>query len=154
MIQRDRLDEIDRQLTLIERGGDPIIVCPWCSVITRGFNPESPDCCFEFREARDKRGERQFATVKAEHRRFLKGEISCISCPYCGDTNYPPDASTATSASGVDQHPSEWKHPMVSPFCCELFVAAVRALAYGLAQERAAEKLNRIGEALERASRN
>lgn len=150
MTQNDRLEEINRQLVLIERGGDQIIVCPWCSVITRGFDPESPDCCFGFRDARNKRGERQFEKLKADHRRFLKGEMTCISCPYCGDTNYPP---TGTSATGCD-HPSGWKRPMVSIWCCDLFAQAVHALAYGLAQERVADKFNRIGEALERASRN
>lgn len=145
MTQSDRIDELDRQLTLIERRGPVIVVCPWCGAITNEFRAENPDCCLDFRQARDSRGIEKLETLKRNHRRMLNGEITCLSCPYCHKHNY--------RVSKSEQHPAEWKRPNVSPFCCDLFALAVKAICYAMAEQKLQDDTARIADEIARGKR-
>lgn len=142
MTAADRTEELDRQLRLVERGESSSVFCPWCAVLN---TPDSDDCCPAFTAARDERGVAQLQKVIDQQADVLKGRSTCISCPYCERHNYAGDPK---------KHPWDWKRPLISPFCCDLFERAVIAIAERMAMQAGIDKLKRIEDGIDKGNRN
>jgi hypothetical protein len=163
MNQAERAEELDRQLLLVTQGKSLTVICPWCGIISdaREFDPNETDCCPDFTDARNERGVRQIASIDRQQREMMEGlrtnqkgrrkakggvvTRDSIECPYCGGINRPENALGS---------PEGWKRPNVSPYCCDLFVAAVIAIAQRIHTQQQIEKVGRINEAISRAERN
>lgn len=147
MTQADRLAEFDRQFSLVQRGQSDTAVCPWCGVISHRLDyvPEDGDCCAEFENARAARGDRQFQSVLAQRNGIVARVRDSIECPYCGGINRE-ELSLC--------HPADWKRPMVSPYCCDLFQIAVVAIVQREHTAKQINKIHRIEEGIAKAERN
>ncbi len=139
LTQDEKILEVDRQ---IRRGGP--VWCPWC----RGVNlPNQPPCCKAFELCLEDRGEAQLASVISQRRAMERGEANAIVCPYCAQVNRAPE-------DGKPHHPSEWKRPYSSPFCCTLLEQAVVAIIERERTEACIRHAERVGEAVDKAARN
>lgn len=117
MTEEDKFAELDRQLRLVETGESVGVFCPWC---TKMATPDLDDCCPMFTEAKERRGREQFKSIVDQYTDCERGISNNIRCPYCLRHNY--------TAPETPRHPSEWKRPNVSPFCCRLFELAAAAI--------------------------
>lgn len=142
MTDADRIVELDRQLNNIEAGTADTVLCPWCGVMSPSTGP---DCCDTFTFSRDERGKRQLNEVIRQHKLVLGGLATCISCPWCKGVNYPFDPN---------QHPSEWKREMISPFCCETFQGAMMAIVQRMVSDELIARKKRIEDGIVQAGKN
>lgn len=150
MTDTDRIQELDRQLRMVERGEIKKVFCPWCQ--TLNF-PDAPDCCRRFTDECEQRGERQLQMLLQQHRSVMQGKATCITCPYCAAHNYAPEGNPA-QVSPYRTNPVDWKRPMISPFCCDLFQAAAVAIAERMQTNALIEHRQRIDEANAKAGSN
>lgn len=134
--------ELDRQMILIARGESSILVCPFCGCING--DPEGV-CCAQLQDAKDRRGIRNVKSIERQRNGVINGLRSAIDCPYCGGVNQP---------RAEQAHPSEWIRPMISPFCCDFFQAAISAVMYAVIQQQRIEHFQRIQEGLAKAGKN
>ena len=68
-----------------------------------------------------------------------------VDCPYCGGVNQP---------RAEQLHPSEWVRPMQSPFCCDLFEAAITAVMYAVIEQHRVDHYQRIQDGIAKAAKN
>lgn len=139
MTEADKVIEVDRQ---IRAGGT--VWCPYC----RACNvPNTPTCCRALQTCIDDRAKAQLQSVIDQQRAIELGQANAIVCPYCAKVNVAPEP-------GEQRHRSEWKRPMVSPFCCTLLTAAVVAVIERKRTEDYIRHASKIGEAVDKAARN
>lgn len=138
MTPDEQVIEVDRQI----RAGGPVW-CPWC----RAMNvPGKLECCVAFRSCMEDRADAQLNSVIAQQKAIELGEANAIVCPYCAQVNVAPQNGS--------RHPSEWKRPMQSPFCCDLLQSAVVAVIHRKRTEDYIRQAGKIGEAVDKAARN
>lgn len=140
--QLDTDAELDRQMILIARGESSILVCPFCGCINS--DPEG-NCCPQLQEAKDRRGDRNIKSIERQRNGVVNGLRSAIDCPYCGGVNRP---------LAEQAHPSEWVRPMSSPFCCDLFQAAITAVMYAVIEQRRVDHYEHIRDGIAKAGKN
>ena len=134
--------ELDRQMIAIARGQSSILVCPFCGI----FNTDTEtSCCAQLQEAKNRRGVRNIKSIERQRNGVVNGLRSAIDCPYCGGVNQPRVEAA---------HPSEWVRPMQSPFCCDLFQAAIAAVMYAVIEQRRVEHYERIRDGIAKAGKN
>lgn len=133
--------DLDRQMIAIARGESSTLVCPFCGVINIGDG----NCCAQLQHAKDRRGERNIKSIERQRNGVVSGLRSAIGCPYCGGVNQP---------HAEKLHPSEWIRPMSSPFCCDLFQAAISAVMYAVIEQRRIDHFQRIQDGLAKAQNN
>lgn len=134
--------ELDRQMILIARGESSILVCPFCGCISS--DPEG-NCCAQLQDAKDRRGERNIKSIERQRNGVVSGIRSAIDCPYCGGINQP---------RAEQLHPSEWVRPLTSPYCCDLFQAAITAVMYAVIEQRRIDHYQRIRDGFAKAEKN
>ena len=134
--------ELDRQIILIARGESSILVCPFCGCIN---SDSEGNCCPQLQEAKDRRGERNVKAIERQRNGVVNGLRSAIDCPYCGGVNQPHSEQS---------HPSEWVRPLQSPYCCDLFQAAITAVMYAVVEQRRVEHYERIRDGIAKAGKN
>ena len=134
--------ELDRQMILIARGESSILVCPFCGCIN---SDSEGNCCAQLQEAKDRRGERNIKSIERQRNGVVNGLRSTIDCPYCGRVNQP---------HAEQAHPSEWVRPLQSPYCCDLFQAAISAVMYAVVEQRRVEHYERIRDGIAKAGKN
>jgi len=139
MTEADKVLEVDRQI----RAGGPVW-CPWCRCMNV---PNKPQCCVAFQSCLDDRAAAQLESVIAQQKAIELGQADAIVCPYCTQVNRAPEPGEA-------RHPSDWKRPLVSPFCCDLLQAAVVAVIQRKRTEDYIRHAGKIGEAVDKAARN
>lgn len=139
MSEDEKVIEIDRQI----RAGVPVW-CPWCRAMNMTGKME---CCVAFKSCLEDRANAQLQSVVDQQRLIEIGDSDAIVCPYCAQINMAP-------ARGEKRHPSEWKRPMVSPFCCSLLQSAVVAVIERKRTEEYLRQAGKIGEAVDKAARN
>lgn len=135
--------ELDRQMISIARGESSILVCPFCGCINDAS--DGTDCCPQLQEAKDRRGERNIKSIERQRNGVVDGTRSAIDCPYCGGVNQP---------RAERAHPSEWIRPMQSPFCCDLFDAAITAVMYAVIEQRRVDHYEHIRDSIAKAAKN
>lgn len=138
----DRIAELDRGMSQIELGLSDTITCPWC---WRMSGKNEPDCCATFEFSRIERAKKQMADIVKQHQLVMKGLAGWISCPWCKRQNFP---------FSPDQHPSEWKRPTLSPFCCDPFQAAMQAIVQRMISDELIARKKRIEDGIDRAANN
>lgn len=134
--------DLDRQMIAIARGESSMLVCPFCGVFNVGIDGS---CCAQLQNAKDRRGERNIKSIERQRNGVVSGLRSAIDCPYCAGVNQP---------RAEELHPSEWVRPMQSPFCCDLFQAAISAVMYAVVEQRRLDHVQRIQDSMAKASRN
>lgn len=134
--------ELDRQMVLIASGESSILMCPFCGCVN---NDSEGNCCFQLQDAKDRRGERNIKSIERQRNGVVNGLRSAIDCPYCGGVNQP---------RAEQSHPSDWVRPMISPFCCDLFQAAITAVMRAVIQQRQVEHCERIMDGIAKAGKN
>lgn len=134
--------ELDRQMILIARGESSILVCPFCGCINADVDS---NCCAQIQDAKDRRGVRNIKSIERQRNGVVNGLRSAIDCPYCGGVNQP---------RAEQAHPSEWVRAMTSPYCCDLFQAAITAVMYAVVEHRRVEHYDRIRDGIAKAEKN
>lgn len=134
--------ELDRQMILIARGESSVLVCPFCGCIN---SDAEGACCPQLQDAKDRRGERNIKSIERQRNGVVLGLRSAIDCPYCGGVNQPLAEAL---------HPSEWVRPMTSPYCCDLFQAAITAVMYAVIEQRRIDQYERIRDRITKAEKN
>lgn len=134
--------DLDRQMIAIARGESSMLVCPFCGVFNVGVDGS---CCAQLQDAKDRRGVRNIKSIERQRNGVVDGLRSAIDCPYCAGVNQP---------RAEELHPSEWVRPLVSPFCCDLFQAAISAVMYAVVEQRRLDHVKRIQDGLAKASVN
>lgn len=135
--------ELDSQMVAIAQGGTPVLVCPFCGSINHAEDEEP--CCAELYSAKERRGVRNIKSIEEQRNAVIGGLLSAIDCPYCGGVNQPRAEAL---------HPSEWVRPMASPYCCDLFQAAITAVMYAVIENQRVEHFQRIQEGIAKAAKN
>lgn len=141
-IVRDIDAELDRQMIAIARDESTVLVCPFCGCINGDVDT---NCCPQLQEAKDRRGERNIKSIERQRNGVINGLRSTIDCPYCGGVNQP---------LAEQLHPSEWIRPLTSPYCCDLFEAAISAVMYAVIEQRRVEHYERIRDGIAKAEKN
>lgn len=141
--QMDTDGELDRQMIAIARGQSAILVCPFCGCINDAL--DGTNCCAQLQEAKDRRGERNIKSIERQRNGVVDGTRGAIDCPYCGGVNQPLAEAL---------HPSEWVRPLISPYCCDLFTAAITAVMYAVIEQRRVEHYQRILDGIAKAAKN
>lgn len=139
MSEDEKVLEVDRQ---VRAGGH--VWCPWCRAMNM---PNKPECCVAFRSCLEDRAEAQLQSVITQQLAIEIGQSDAIVCPYCTQVNFAPEG-------GRNRHPSEWKRPMQSPFCCDTLQSAIVAVIQRKRTEEYIRKAGQIGEAVDKAARN
>ena len=138
MSEQDKALWIDEQ---IRKGGS--VFCPWCSAINLIGNEDDP-CCTPFSFAIKDRGHRLVQEFANQYTAVEVGIASAITCPYCREVNRAP----------APQDPTEWKRPMVNPFCCDLFCMALAAHLEVKRVQSLVHRADQIAEQYDKAAKN
>ena len=134
--------DLARQMIAIARGESSMLVCPFCGVFNVGADG---NCCAQLQDAKERRGARNIKSIESQRNGVVHGLRSAIDCPYCGGVNQP---------RAEELHPSEWVRPMRSPYCCDLFQAAISAVMYAVVEQRRIDHFQRIQDGLAKAQNN
>lgn len=135
-------NSLDRQMIAIARGDLSLFVCPFCGTMS---DVAADPCCAELFSAKERRGIRNIKSIERQRNGVIHGLRDCIECPYCGRSNNP---------HAEKLHPSEWIRPMASPFCCDMFEAAITAVMYAVIEQRRIEHFQRIQDGIAKAECN
>lgn len=139
MNESDKVIEVDRQI----RAGSQVW-CPWCRSINM---PGKSACCVAFRSCLEDRAAAQVQSVVDQQRAIELGQANALVCPFCASLNVAPEP-------GTTRHQSEWKRPMISPFCCDQLMRVAIAVFQRKKTEQEIRKAQAIGEAVDKAARN
>lgn len=117
--------------------------CPWCHGMNNPGEEDNP-CCAPFAFAIRDRAEALVRDFANQYTAVEVGASSSITCPYCKQVNRAPGP----------RHPTDWKRPGVSPFCCALFEMALAAHLEVKRVNSLVHQADQIAESYDKAAKN